>query len=329
MMDPLSDVLRSVRLTGGVFIDAHFTAPWCVATNLTLQNCGEFLATPAQMIQLIAYHFVIDGSLLVSIADGPSMEVRAGEIVLFPRNDPHIMASAPGMKAVSVARLIQRSATGGLARMCHGGGGAPTHIVCGFLGSGEGYNPLIASLPPVLTLDVRQGMSRDWIEASVRFAAAELAEGRLASSGVMSRLSELLFVEAVRNYASTLGDQAAGWLRGLRDPQVGRALALMHQRIAEPWSAEELAKEVALSRSAFMERFTALVGMPPIRYLTVWRMETAKLQLRETARTIGQLAHAVGYESEEAFSRAFKREFGLSPARWREGSGAAGAVRKG
>jgi AraC-like DNA-binding protein len=254
------------------------------------------------------------------MAGEPSTEVCAGEIVLFPRNDRHVMASGPGLEPVSVARLIQRSANGGLTRIRHGGGGAQTHIVCGFLGSEEGYNPLIASLPRVLTLDVRQGMSRDWIEASVRFAATELAEGKLATSSVMSRLSELLFVEAVRNYSSRLGDQAVGWLKGLRDPQVGRALALMHQRIGEPWSAEVLAKEAALSRSAFMDRFTSLVGMPPIRYLTVWRLEIAKLQLRETAQSIGQLAHSVGYESEEAFSRAFKREFGLSPARWRGGN---------
>jgi AraC-like DNA-binding protein len=323
MLDPLSDVLRSVRLTGGVFIDAHFTAPWSIATDLTLSHCGQFLAQPAQLVQLIAYHFVIEGEMLVTVAGEPTIVVRAGEIVLFPRNDRHIMASGPGMEPVSVARLIERSASGGLNRITHGGGGAPAHLVCGFLASEEGFNPLIASLPRVLTLDVRQSMSRDWIEASVRFAATELAEGRLATSSVMSRLSELLLVEAVRNYSSLLGDQAAGWLKGLRDPQVGRALALMHQRIGEPWSAQVLAKEVAMSRSAFMDRFTTLVGMPPIRYLTVWRLEVAKLQLRETARSIGQLAHSVGYESEEAFSRAFKREFGLSPVRWRDGNNSA------
>jgi AraC-like DNA-binding protein len=169
----------------------------------------------------------------------------------------------------------------------------------------------------VLTLDVRQGMSRNWIEASVRFAAAELAGGMLASSSVMSRLSETLFVEAVRHYSSTLADENAGWLKGLKDPQVGRALALIHQNIRTPWSAETLAREVAMSRSAFMDRFTTLVGIPPIRYLTVWRLRTAKLQLRETGKSVSQLAHSVGYESEEAFSRAFKREFGLSPVRWR------------
>jgi AraC-like DNA-binding protein len=214
--------------------------------------------------------------------------------------------------------LVQPSTDGGLARVIHGGGGEPTHMVCGFLGSQDLQNPLISTLPRILKLDVREGASRDWVEASVRFAASELTQGRLASSGVVSRLSELLLVEAVRNYASTLGERETGWLKGLADPKVGRALALIHQRPSAPWSAAALAKEVALSRSAFVDRFTALVGMPPIRYLTAWRLQTACLNLRETRMTIAQLAHSVGYESEEAFSRAFKREFGLSPARWRE-----------
>jgi transcriptional regulator GlxA family with amidase domain len=190
--------------------------------------------------------------------------------------------------------------------------------MCGFLASEELYNPLIAALPRLLKLDVRTGLSRVWIESSVRFAASELAEGRLASSPLLSRLSELLLVEAVRNYVSALDDRESGWLRGLTDPQIGRALALIHQRIAAPWSAESLAREVALSQSAFVDRFTTLVGTPPIRYLTQWRLRTAQLHLKETRKTIAQLAHMAGYESEEAFSRAFKREFGLPPARWRQ-----------
>ena len=134
----------------------------------------------------------------------------------------------------------------------------------------------------------------------------------------MSRLSELLFVEAVRHYATISGNSGAAWLKGLEDPRVGRALALMHENLSAPWSAEALAREVSMSRSAFVQRFTTLVGMPPIRYLILWRLQTAKLQLREGQKTIGQLAYSVGYESEEAFSRAFKREFGAPPARWRD-----------
>jgi AraC-like DNA-binding protein len=317
-MDPLSEVLRSVRLTGGIFLDARFTAPWCVMSKITPDDCRPFLSAPAQMI---AYHFIISGRLLLSLDDEPPVEVHAGEIVVLPRNDAHILASGRGLPPVSADDLIQPCADGGLARISHGGGGPATHLVCGFLGSDDTHNPLIATLPRVMKLDVRQAASREWIEASVRFAASELVEGRFASSGTMSRLSELLFVEAVRGYASGIDAEMSGWLRGLKDPQVGRALALIHGSIAAPWSTERLAKEVALSRSAFVERFTWLVGMPPIRYLTFWRLQSAKLQLRETHRTIAQLAHAVGYESEEAFSRAFKREFGLPPARWRERDG--------
>jgi transcriptional regulator GlxA family with amidase domain len=134
----------------------------------------------------------------------------------------------------------------------------------------------------------------------------------------MSRLSETLLVEAVRHYSSTLADEETGWLNGLKDPHIGRALTLMHQNIRAPWSAEALAREVALSRSAFMDRFRTLIGMPPIRYLTVWRLQTARLQLRESGKTVSQLAYSVGYDSEAAFSRAFKREFGLAPIQWRD-----------
>ena len=170
----------------------------------------------------------------------------------------------------------------------------------------------------MMGIDVREATSRDMIEASVKFAAGEVMQGRLAESSVLSRLSELLLVEAVRRYADTVGELQTGWLKGLKDPGIGRALALIHQEIAAPWTAETLAKEVAMSRSAFTERFASLVGLPPIRYLTAWRMETAKVQLRETPKSIAQVAYGIGYESEEAFSRAFKREVGVSPSHWRE-----------
>ena len=315
MIDPLLEVLRSVRLKGGVFLDARFTAPWCVHTNIVAEDCGAF---PVKPPLLIAYHFVIAGKVLVSVAGEPTLDVRAGELVLLPRNDVHTLASGTGLVPVSARHLIQPSADGGLARISHGGGGEPAQIVCGFLGSEDSYNPLIATLPRILKLDVREGASREWVEASVRYAAGELTAGRFASSSLMARLSELLFVEAMRQYSATFSDQEAGWLKGVVDPQVGRALAAIHHNITSPWSADSLAKEVSMSRSAFVDRFTTLVGMPPIRYLTLWRLQAAKRILRETSKTIAQLAQEVGYGSDEAFSRAFKREFGLSPSRWRD-----------
>jgi AraC-like DNA-binding protein len=299
---------------GGVFLEARFTAPWCVMSKISPEDCRPFMATPAQVI---AYHFVIDGRMVIEVDGSAPLEIAAGEVAMLPRNDAHKLASAPDLESVNAGALVNPAPEGGLAQIAHGGGGAATYVVCGFLASNDGFNPLIASLPKVLKLDFRQGASRQWVEASVRFAARELAEGRLASSNVMSRLSELLFVEAVRSYAAGLNEKESGWLRGLRDPYVGRALALMHGKISAPWTAAALAKEVALSRSAFVERFAAEVGMPPIRYLTFWRLQTAKLLLREVPKPVAQHAFSVGYESEAAFSRAFKREFGISPARWR------------
>ena len=313
-MDTLAALLRSVRLVGGVFLDAHFTAPWCVTANMDAGDCSEQLTNPAQ---LIAYNVVVEGRLLVWIGGQPAVEVQAGEVVLFPHNDGHLLASEQGIAPVRAGHLITRGANGGLARISHGGGGPKTHIVCGFLGTVDAHNLLLTTLPRALKLDIRDGTSRDWIETSVRFAAGELALGRLASSNVLSRLSEVLLVEAVRQYASTLAESELGWLQGMKDPHIGHALSLIHNRLEEPWSAERLAREVALSRSVFVERFTSLVGLPPIRYLTVWRLQTARQALLGSRRSIAQLAGSVGYMSDEAFSRAFKREFGLSPSEWR------------
>jgi len=315
MNDPLFEVLRAVHLTGGVFLSGNFSAPWCISVSITPADCVAFLERPLQMI---GYHVVIDGRLLVGMEQEDMLEVVAGEIILFPRNDDHFLASEPGIRPVKARELIRPTPEGGVFRIDHGAGGRRTSIVCGFLASDDGFNPLITTLPRILKIDIREATSREWIEASVRFAAAELSEGRLASSSVMTRLSESLLAEAVRQYSATLEHHNSGWLNGLRDPHVGRALALIHQNLSDPWSAEGLAREVGLSRSGFVARFSALVGMPPIRYLTFWRLNTAKMTLRDTRRSIAQLAHAVGYDSEEAFSRAFKREFGVSPARWRD-----------
>jgi AraC-like DNA-binding protein len=251
----------------------------------------------------------------VGLEGTPLIEAHAGEIVLLPRNDAHTLGSASGLNAINADDLIQPTADGGLARIRHGGGGEATHIVCGFLGSAERANPLIATLPPVLKIDIRAAASRDWV--AVRFAARELVAGRLATSDTMSRLSELLFVEAVRSYAHELGSDAKGWLKGLSDPHIGRALALLHQDLQRSWTAHDLATEVGLSRSAFNARFSMLTGMPPMRYLQFFRLQTARERLKNGRDSIAKIAHDIGYDSEQAFNRAFRREFGIPPARWR------------
>jgi len=314
VVDVLSDVLRSVRLVGALFFEANFTAPWCVTAQVRVEHCRPYLAG---LVQVIGFHVVMEGAMIVTIDGEPPVTVSAGQMALFPRYDVHVLASGTGLVPVSVAELMQLSADG-TWKIDHGGGREPTNVVCGFLGTQDAYNPLLAALPRLLTLDINEAGSRAWIEASVRFAARQLAAGQLPSAGIMSRLSEALLVEAVRDYASKATGVEDGWLKGLNDANIGRALALMHGDLAADWSPDVLAREAALSRSAFMDRFLRVVGMPPGRYLTVWRLETAKRHLRETRMSVAQIAFAVGYESEEGFRRAFKRKYSMWPAEWRD-----------
>jgi AraC-like DNA-binding protein len=310
-MDALSDVLRVIRLTGGVFLDAAFSAPWCVVSRVGPEDCPTMELPPS----VVAFHYVIEGRMLVQ-ADGKSREVRAGEMVLLPRNDAHLLASDAGLPPAQVDPLVQRT-EGGLMRLEHGGGGAVTRLVCGFVGAGVGRHPLLEALPSMFALDLNGKPCAEFVAASFRYAAQEVASGRAGSATVLAKLSELLFVEAVRNYAESLPSRRQGWLAGLRDAAVGRSLALMHQQVARPWTTEALAAAVAMSRSAFAERFTQLVGMPPISYLTDWRMQVAAARLRETHRSIAQIATELGYESEASLTRAFKRAHGIAPGRYR------------
>jgi AraC-like DNA-binding protein len=313
-MDALSDVLRVVRLSGGIFLDAEFTAPWCVQSRVGPDDCLPYLPHAEQVI---SFHYVVAGSVQVQRPGGSPIALGAGEVVLFPRNDVHYIGSAISDRPVDAHALIQMPEANGLPRIVHGGGGERTHIVCGFLGSEAPEDPLLAMLPPILTLDVRRAPGGDWIARSFEFAAREVAAAGPGGATVLARLSELLFVEAVRRYVAGLPEHETGWLAGLRDAAIGRALALLHGRIAEGWTAAALARAVGLSRSVFANRFANLVGAPPIRYLTLWRLQVAAHKLREGRRSVAQIAFEVGYQSEAAFARAFRREFGVPPATWR------------
>jgi AraC-like DNA-binding protein len=316
-MDALSDLLRVVRLSGGVFLDAELSAPWCIAAKVGAEDCRLVMAEPAR---IIAFHYVIDGRLLLQVAGEAPIELRGGSMILLPRNDAHTLASQTGLKSVSADDLIQTDPSGALARIRCGGGGEITHLICGFVGTDARQHPLMDALPPTLVLDLNGKSACEWIASSFRYAALELASVRAGSAIMLAKLSELLFVEAVRCYMDGLPADRRGWLAGLRDPVIGRALSLLHTAIARDWTAEKLAREVFLSRSAFAQRFTALIGVPPMRYLASWRMHVAAQRLRETHRTIAQIAADVGYDSEAAFARAFKREQSMWPAQWRKQS---------
>lgn len=313
-MDALNDMLRSMRLSGGIFLDAEFTAPWCVIAKVGPEDCSPFVPQPRT---IIAYHYVTVGRLLLQVGDQPPMSVEAGEIVVLPRNEEHRLGSSLKIRPVNADRLIQPAADGGLARIAHGGGGERTALMCGFLGSDAPGEPLTWLLPAVIKHSLAEGAAAQWVESSFRFAANELSVDGVRSPAVLGRLAELLFAEAVRRYVQSLPADEQGWIGGLRDPVVVRALGLLHGGVDRRWTTEALARKVGLSRSAFAERFTAVMGVPPMHYLANWRLRSAARRLLESHEPIARIAYAAGYESEAAFNRAFKRTFGAPPAAWR------------
>ncbi len=316
MHDPLSDVLRMVRLSGGVFLSSELTAPWSVAAAVTPEECLTFDLEPGQ---IVAYHYVVKGSMYIAVGMLPPVKVSAGEIVMLPRNDHHVVSSSPELPPM-VDRLVLPPPVDGISHLKFGGTGEACHLLCGFLSSND-FNPLFATLPRLLKINVASVGTGDWIESSMQFAISELSQGRPASSSIMSRLSELLFVEAVRNFAATSAEDETSWLRAIGDSQIGRVVSMMHRSISNDWSVEALAREAGLSRTAFITRFAAATGLPPMSYLKAWRLRTARISLAESQQTVAQVGYSVGYDSEEAFSRAFKKEFGIAPGQYQKRAG--------
>jgi len=314
-MDLLSDVLRVARLSGGVFLHAEFTAPWCIAARIAPEMCAPFLGPVGH---LIPYHYVVDGELSIALEDQAPYTLRGGEIVMFPRNDMHLMGSDLGQPPVRIRDILVPPTGAGLHSIRHGNGGALTRLVCGYLGCELARgNPVFETLPALIRLRVDETGAAEWIRSTFQYAASEIAAGRAGSETVLAKLSELLFIEAVRRYALELPPGQTGWFAGLHDPVVARVLALMHSNIAGNWSVEDLGREAGLSRSAMADRFTRVMGMPPMHYLNQWRMHVAAQSLKSTNVSLARLAERVGYDSEAAFSRAFRKAFGSAPASWR------------
>ncbi|NQD96848.1 cupin domain-containing protein, partial [Pseudomonas sp. CrR25] len=220
-MDALSDVLAAVRLCAVAFLHAEFTAPWCIAAQVGPEDCRPLGVVPAH---IIAYHYVVDGQLYLELPGASPLALQAGDLVLLPRNDAHRLTSAQGLPPMLVDELIEVGAGPGLARLQYGGGGAATHVICGFLGCEVAGNPLLATLPALLRVQVSDGLAGAWVEQSFQLAAAEFAAGSLGSATVLNKLAELLFVEAVRHHLAGLPTEQTGWLAGLRDPYVGKGL---------------------------------------------------------------------------------------------------------
>lgn len=315
-MDAISEILSGVKLNGAVFFTAEFSAPWgfsAPASNLIAATVAPGAA------HLVLYHLVVEGGAVVEMTDGQSMELRPGDVVIFPHGDAHHMSSGkaaarPFPNYGINAKIKSRD----LSPLRAGGGGATSRFVCGYM-TCDPYlsRPILSGLPPVFKVNIRTDRSGHWLESSVLHLVEEAGSGRVGSDVMLAKLSEALFVDTLRRYVAALPEQQMGWLAGARDPIVGKSLGLLHGRIAQPWTIADLAEEVGISRSALVERFTRYLSEPPMTYLTRWRLQLAARSLEKTSRGVAEIAADVGYESEAAFNRAFKREFGQPPGRYR------------
>lgn len=346
-MDVLSDVLRVVRLSGAVFSTARMTSPWSVETPPP-DELARLLVPRARRLAL--FHLVVEGECQLSIPGITAFTLRAGEAVVLPRGDVHIMSSRAGLCPVPLMSLLSPSATTDLPHLERPGNGRTTRVVCGYLHFDHQFNPLIGALPPVLHVrrvgdSVRVEAPADdadhadhvahadhavptlaegeasWLESTLRLTVDEARSPRPGSAAMLSRLTEILFVEVFRAYVERMPPTLTGWLAGVHDEEVGRALRLLHAYPQRKWTVADLAGEVGRSRSSLAARFAAYTGMPPMRYLAEWRMQLAKHLLQRPDLSVAAVGARVGYDAEAAFSRAFKREVGLPPAAWRAGNG--------
>jgi AraC-like DNA-binding protein len=324
--DPLSDVLRSVHLRGAVFYYVSCGEPW-VAETPGSQQLAQALLPGAEHV--LAYHLIARGSAWAAVDGQAPVRLARGDIVMFPRGDHHTLSSAPGMRAPaddSDWRYTTRHDAKPIAVAYHQGvlrpgeaqpvDAAATVVVCGFVACDlRPFNPLIEALPRLLHLDA-DGLGA-WVAPVLDQAVHESRRQRAGSAALLERVSEMVFVDAARRYLDQLPAEAGGWLAGLRDRQIGRALGALHARPAEAWTLDALGREAGLSRSALHERFVRFVGLPPMQYLTQWRLQLGAGLLRSGHATVASIAQEVGYESEAAFSRAFRRATGSPPAAWR------------
>jgi AraC-like DNA-binding protein len=314
-LDALSDVLRIVRLTGAVFMDAEFTAPWCIGEPSGVEVCIEHMP---QAQHVVIYHLVAEGRCEVSVPGQAAASTRAGDLIVIPGGEAHSLGSDLSRRPVPGGPLVVQRGPDEVPQVRYGGGGEVTRMVCGYLACDSSlFDTVLAALPRVLIVNMREGPGAQWLTSSIQFSITESAGQRAGAGTVLAKLSELMFVEAIRRYIESLPADQTGWLAGLRDRFVGRTLALIHSKPAHAWTVEELAGTVGLSRSALAERFTRLVGQPPMQYLARWRLQLAANLLSSGSRNVASVAADVGYDSEAAFNRAFKRELGTTPAAWR------------
>ncbi len=316
--DALSDVLKTVRLTGAAYFDVVAKAPWVAESPRRELILPRILPGAGH---LIAYHVLTEGRCFANIIDEEPILIGAGEVIVFTKCDPHVLSSSPGMRADPVPAAALDAATASqlpFSVSLGDDGPISAKLVCGYLAcDAHPFNPLLDNLPPVITACDSKDDETPWLGQFIRLATMESADKRAGAESVLARLSELMFIEVVRRHLANMPAEQAGWLAGLRDPFVGKALSLLHARPEQDWTIETLGRDVGLSRSVLAERFTDLVGMPPMQYLAKWRMQIASRLLNGGNTNIATIAAEIGYASEAAFSRAFKKMVGMPPSDWR------------
>ncbi|HSB10703.1 MAG TPA: AraC family transcriptional regulator [Blastocatellia bacterium] len=314
-MDVLSEVLRAVRLEGALFFNAEFSAPWSISSSPSA-SIAPYLSPGAG--HLIIYHFLTEGRAYARLTEGRREELTAGDIVIFPHGDAHVLGNGSPERPVESLQTFAKNLSHGLKLARFGGGGEVTRFVCGFMACEPRLSEVfLAGLPKMLKVHVANEPSGQWLENSIRFSVGE-ANGSNAGGGlVLAKLSEVLFVETLRRYINALPPDQTGWLAGARDPIIGQALALLHKDPTDPWTIANLARRVGLSRTRLAERFRHFLGESPMAYLAKWRLKLGAELLLSTEDSVAGVAVAVGYGSEAAFNRAFKREFDCPPAQFR------------
>jgi AraC-like DNA-binding protein len=323
-MDALSEALKPVRMTGAIFFNAELTAPWGFAAA-PMQKVAPVLAPGTEL--LVAYHLFTEGRAVVRIDGADDMQVEPGDVVIIPHGDAHTVSNGSPATLVDSTTAVSQCMAGDLRTIQWGGGGEATRIVCGFFGCERHAGRLfLAGLPPLVKINIRGDPAGAWLETSIRHLVSEAGSPRPGRMVLLSKMAEALFIETVRRYMAQLPTEQTGWLAGARDAIVGAALVQLHRAPCRPWSLAELAAAVGTSRSVLAERFTRFIGEPPLTYLARWRLQRAAQLLETSRKTIVQVAADVGYESEAAFNRAFKRQFGLPPARYRRSKAAAEAL---
>jgi AraC-like DNA-binding protein len=304
-----------VRLQGALFFNAEFTAPWCLSSARTADIC-HYLSPDAG--HLIIYHFLTEGRAYARLPEGPRVELTAGDIVIFPHGDAHLLGNGSPEKPVDSFKTFAKNLTQGLKLARFGGGGEMTRFVCGYMACEPRLSEVfLAGLPKMLKVHVANEPSGQWLENSIRFSVSEANGSNAGCELVLAKLSEVLFVETLRRYINALPPDQTGWLAGARDPVIGKALALMHKEPALQWTISDLARAVGLSRTRLAERFRHFLGESPMAYLAKWRLKLGAEILQSTDQSVAEVAAAVGYGSEAAFNRAFKREFDCPPAQFR------------